>query len=112
LKKTQDAIVPATNESAGQEIEVLYGRLLKDFREIKPSRKSKKTYGAIAIESLERMKLRKERSTMDGGSASPGLGLEPGMVAPPIEGLDTSGNPMRLIDFRGKIVVLDFWGDW
>jgi peroxiredoxin len=34
------------------------------------------------------------------------------MAAPEIRGLDTRGGPMRLSDFRGKMVVLDFWGDW
>lgn len=38
--------------------------------------------------------------------------LQIGMVAPDIEGLDLDGKPMKLSDFRGKVVVLDFWGDW
>jgi len=38
--------------------------------------------------------------------------LEPGKLAPEIIGVDTSGQPMRLSDYRGKVVVLDFWGDW
>ena len=35
-----------------------------------------------------------------------------GQVAPEIIGQDINGNPMKLSDFRGKIVVLDFFGDW
>ncbi len=35
-----------------------------------------------------------------------------GKVAPEIEGVDLDGKPMKLGDFRGKVVVLDFWGDW
>jgi hypothetical protein len=38
--------------------------------------------------------------------------LQIGMVAPEIEGTDVDGNPMKLSDFRGKVVVLDFWGFW
>jgi hypothetical protein len=110
-KKAQVA-KPETADSQNEEIEVLYGRLLKDFREIKPSKKSRKTYGEIAIEALEKIKIRKERSGTVGSSFPRGVGLEVGMVAPPIQGLDTSGSPMRLADFRGKVVVLDFWGDW
>jgi hypothetical protein len=34
------------------------------------------------------------------------------MVAPEIQGLDTRGMAMRLSEFRGRVVVLDFWGDW
>jgi thiol-disulfide isomerase/thioredoxin len=29
-----------------------------------------------------------------------------------IVGDDTSGKPMALSEFRGKVVLLDFWGDW
>jgi len=35
-----------------------------------------------------------------------------GKVAPEIIGKDVDGNEMKLSDYRGKIVVLDFWGDW
>jgi hypothetical protein len=35
-----------------------------------------------------------------------------GKTAPEIAGEDIDGKPMKLTDFRGKVVVLDFWGDW
>lgn len=35
-----------------------------------------------------------------------------GQVAPEIEGKDLEGKPMRLSDFRGKVIVLVFWGSW
>jgi len=35
-----------------------------------------------------------------------------GKLAPEITGVDLNGKPMKLSDFRGKVVVLDFWGDW
>jgi cytochrome oxidase Cu insertion factor (SCO1/SenC/PrrC family) len=38
--------------------------------------------------------------------------LEIGKVAPDIEGEDIDGVPFKLSDYRGKVVVLDFWGDW
>jgi hypothetical protein len=38
--------------------------------------------------------------------------LGTGKVAPEIEGEDVDGNPMKLSDFRGRVVVLDFWGFW
>jgi RNA polymerase sigma factor (sigma-70 family) len=34
-----------------------------------------------------------------------------GSVAPEIDGLDIDGKPMRLSDYRGKVVLLFFWGD-
>lgn len=38
--------------------------------------------------------------------------LNIGQVAPDIEGESIHGEPMKLSDFRGKVVVLDFWGHW
>jgi len=38
--------------------------------------------------------------------------LAVGRAAPEIIGKDLDGKPMKLSDFRGKIVMLDFWGDW
>ena len=38
--------------------------------------------------------------------------LEIGKVAPDIEAEDLNGVTFKLSDYRGKVVVLDFWGDW
>jgi hypothetical protein len=38
--------------------------------------------------------------------------LTVGRVAKEIEGKDVAGKPFKLSDYRGKVVVLDFWGDW
>jgi len=35
-----------------------------------------------------------------------------GQVAPDIEGKDIDDKKFKLSDYRGKVVVLDFWGDW
>jgi len=35
-----------------------------------------------------------------------------GKTAPDIEGEDLDGVMFKLSDYRGKVVVLDFWGDW
>ena len=35
-----------------------------------------------------------------------------GKVAPEISGVDVEGRKFKLSDYRGKVVVLDFWGDW
>jgi hypothetical protein len=49
-------------------------------------------------------------------SQSAGLGamarLSVGKVAPEIEGEDIDGVKFKLSDYRGKVVVLDFWGHW
>jgi predicted Zn finger-like uncharacterized protein len=38
--------------------------------------------------------------------------LSVGKVAPDIEGEDIDGQKFKLSDYRGKVVVLDFWGNW
>ena len=38
--------------------------------------------------------------------------LQPGMKAPEIAGQDAEGKEIRLSQFAGKVVVLDFWGSW
>lgn len=38
--------------------------------------------------------------------------LQIGMKAPEISGEDADGKTIRLSDFKGKVVVIDFWGFW
>ncbi|MAQ77534.1 MAG: hypothetical protein CMM19_00120, partial [Rhodospirillaceae bacterium] len=38
--------------------------------------------------------------------------LSVGGIAPEIIGEDIAGKPIKLSDYRGKVVLLDFWGDW
>ena len=38
--------------------------------------------------------------------------LQVGMTVPEIEGEDLDGIPFKLSDYRGKVVMLDFWGHW
>ena len=40
------------------------------------------------------------------------VGFEIGNQAPEISGEDIDGVAFKLSDYRGKVVVLDFWGDW
>jgi len=43
--------------------------------------------------------------TVNGGPAV-------GDLAPEIEGVDLDGVEFKLSDYRGKVVMLDFYGDW
>ena len=38
--------------------------------------------------------------------------LQIGMIAPEIVGEGIDEKTMKLSQFKGKVVVLDFWGDW
>jgi peroxiredoxin len=34
------------------------------------------------------------------------------MVAPNFESIDENGQKFAVADYKGKVVVLDFWGNW
>ena len=38
--------------------------------------------------------------------------LQVGMTVPEVSGEDIDGKTMKLSEYRGKVVVIDFWGDW
>jgi hypothetical protein len=40
------------------------------------------------------------------------LTLRVGKEAPEIKAPDLDGKEFKLSDYRGKVVLLDFWGDW
>jgi hypothetical protein len=40
------------------------------------------------------------------------MNIAVGKVAPDFEAEDVEGNAFKLSDYRGKVVVLDFWGFW
>jgi peroxiredoxin len=46
------------------------------------------------------------------GTAPPTPGLELGNSALDLEGTDVNGKTIKLSDFRGKVVVVDFWATW
>lgn len=46
------------------------------------------------------------------GTTPSSLHVEVGKPAPPIEGTDVDGRPVKLSEFRGKVVVVDFWATW
>ena len=51
-----------------------------------------------------------------GAQAAPALfemkNLSVGKVAPEIAAEDIAGVDFKLSDYRGKVVMLDFWGHW
>jgi hypothetical protein len=40
------------------------------------------------------------------------VGVAEGSLAPEIQGNDLDGASFKLSDYRGKVVMLEFWGDW
>ena len=79
--------------SRSQEAEALFERVVKEYGDVQAFRG---TLGDAAKGELNEI-----RSL---------LGI--GKPAPEIRGEDIDGQPFQLSDYKGKVVVLDFWGDW
>lgn len=88
------AILALAQRGKNVDRNALYGELIADYRDI---RQGYTTYGELAEAALH------PHDKAD---------LAIGKPAPDIAGADVDGNPMRLSDYLGKVVVLDFWGDW
>lgn len=46
------------------------------------------------------------------GSDAPSIGISLGDIAPDFETVTDNGQPIRLSDYRGDIVLLNFWATW
>ena len=77
---------------AAKEVESLFEKVEKEFADISSGRG---TLGKSAKSELNEMR---------------NLGV--GKPSPEITGNDIDGKPFKLSDYRGKVVVVDFWGDW
>ncbi len=75
-----------------EEVEKLYETIVDKYADVE-SRRGK--IGAVAKNALFEMRF-----------------LAVGREAPDIEGEDIDGVEFKLSDYRGKIVLLDFWGNW
>ena len=71
----------------------LYRRVIDEFGDVPDA--DGRMLGAVAAGDLARL-----------------LGLRVGMAAPEIEGRDADGERFRLSDYRGRVVVLTFSGNW
>jgi hypothetical protein len=72
--------------------EQLYERILESFPDVELQNN---TMGTLAQKMLFRIRH-----------------LTVGKVAPEIEGEDIYGKKLKLSDYRGKVVMLTFWGHW
>jgi hypothetical protein len=69
-------------------------------------------YEALARESSDVKVFRQPIKELAAGELFEIRNLAVGKVAPEIEGEDIDGKSFKLSDYRGKVVVLDFWGHW
>lgn len=76
-----------------QEVETLFDSVEKDYPDVEGPRGM--SLGKLAEKALFALRY-----------------LAIGKVAPDIEGEDVDGESFKLSEYRGKVVMLDFWGDW
>jgi hypothetical protein len=74
------------------EIEALFERVEKEFGDVQSGRG---TLGKVAAGELNEIR---------------NLGV--GRPSPEISGADLDGKSFKLSDYKGNVVVVDFWGDW
>jgi Rieske Fe-S protein len=80
------------NEAMSKEALALFERVAKEFADVKN--------GTRALGPMAEGELFETRY------------LSVGKVAPDIEDEDLDGVKFKLSDYRGKVVMLDFWGNW
>jgi len=80
-----------------KQIEEIYERTVKEFSDVvvDPGTKRATTLGKQAAAALFAMR-----------------NLSVGSTTPEIEGVDMDEVAFKLSDYRGKVVLLDFWGNW
>jgi hypothetical protein len=94
LKDNKNQGAAGEDDKRTTEMEALFERVEKDFADIKTEYRNR-SLGVLAKAQLFELR---------------NLGI--GKVAPDIEGEDVDGKKFKLSDYRGKVVVLDFWGTW
>jgi len=91
-KETVAALKAKKPEEINAEVEKLFERVVKEYGDLKSGRG---TFKEAAEGELFEIKF-----------------LTIGKPVPEITGEDIDGLALRLSDYRGKVVVLDFWGNW
>jgi hypothetical protein len=89
-----EKLFKADPDKMTKEAETYYERVVKDFADTTDAQGDK--LGDMAKRQLEALR-------------NP---IVVGKPAPEIEGEDIDGKKFRLGDYRGKVVLLDFWGHW
>lgn len=91
------ALKELDRDATERQSQKLYERVVKEYGDVPVNQGTKRetTLGKQAAAAL--------RSMID---------LVVGKPAPEIEGVDLDKVPFKLSDYRGKVVLLDFWGNW
>jgi peroxiredoxin len=75
-------------------------------------KEAEKAGGSGGTASADDKKPGDDKPAASGGGSSAPVGFDIGNRAPEITGKDTNGKTFKLSEYKGKVVVLDFWGFW
>ena len=93
-KKMVEELVKADLDKLNKEAQARYERLAKDYSDLSAGQVgTMKRLAEIKLEALRHP-------------------IVIGKPAPEIEGEGIDGKKLKLSDYRGKVVLLDFWGNW
>src|SRR5688572_4132813 len=117
-----DRVPGETPEQAIQRMEAFYARMEKEstnpdvIAAAMAGRASLYRNDPDRAAAINKVILEKYPNTTAGQRAKAAIyeaeNLVVGKLAPDFEAIDTDGKKFRLSDYRGKVVVLDFWGFW
>jgi hypothetical protein len=93
-KEAVQALVKTDPEKLKKDAEVLYERAVKDFADVADA-----GGGTVGEKAKDRLEVLRHPIVV-------------GKPAPEIEGEDIDGKRFKLSDYRGKVILLDFWGNW
>jgi hypothetical protein len=93
-KEAVEKLIKTKPEELSKEVEDLYERVVKEFANVTDASGNK--LGDVAKEKLDALR----------------HPIVVGKPAPEIEAEDIDGKKFKLSDYRGKVVLLDFWGNW
>lgn len=88
-------LIKKSMEYSDEQIEAMFKDAAEKYGDVKYRNSTISKFVAKRLKAIEMQKM-----------------LQVGKVAPDIEGLDIDGVNFKLSDYRGKVVMLDFWGDW
>ena len=116
LKRAEQLAGMLDNEERAKQIENYYGKEMVAYLKAKDPKATKTELEQLFATIVEKYAdVPGPRGTL-GASAEAELFeirfLAVGCVAPDIEGEDIDATPFKLSDYRGKVVMIDFWGDW
>ncbi len=116
VRQSEIAREVRANPDSLDKFNIFYGRDLTDHLQkvdLASLREDALTQYSIAVDKYPKVRTYKgELFELAGREKFKIEHLSVGGIAPEIIGEDISGKEMKLSDFRGKVVLLDFWGDW